>query len=126
MHCHKKLMYNGVFIPDNIFNGDICAEVIDDDTFIEPDYGLTNYNINQERHLIIKPGKKYRLCSHYVYSLLQGWQFVPTPYNVYDVQRIIPSPPLPSDKTKHAVYECIEVKYFYANNKLEYYDFFYS
>lgn len=114
-----KLIYNGIYVNENEYN-------IDD--YYKYENGK-KYSLDIDQHftsdycMAMLVGSTYVLGPHFLCTLLQGWKYIPTEYNMYHIVKKIPLKPIEKSNT---VYEPVEVDYFYARTELQFYDWFYA
>lgn len=119
MKSDTKLIYNSVFIPEEFFNNEryhIYTNSVPE--LLEYEETFTH---DKEVRLLV--GNKYVLGAHHVLSLLNGWIYISTMYNVYHIRKkveIIPS------QGRSQLYEAVEVDFFYADTQLDFFDRLYD
>lgn len=119
MLCDTKLIYNGIYVTQDVYTEDfyyryengIRQSLLTDQHFAE-DFSM---------HLLV--GETYVLGPHYLCTLIEGWKYVPTLYNVYSVLKKVKIKPI---EKKNVVYEPVETDFFYARTELQFYDWFYA
>lgn len=119
MLVDTKLIYNGIYVNKTEY---------DIDMYYKYENG-TKYSLDTDQHfthdytISMLVGSTYVLGPHFLCTLLEGWKYIPTEYNMYHIIKKVAIKPIEKWNT---FYEPVETDFFYARTELQFYDWFYA